>query len=223
MLPLGAAFVLAGALGAWAQVTLLHNLQLSVPGVLFAGGGICLAVAVLVLLGAWRFPIICLAGAIVVLAQTHQAIYDIPHFIKHQIVGAQIALFPLNRLLDQFHSGDVQIGDWSVPNAQLLGAGLAWTVRGGWVLLAGALAGLPSDPALGWVVARTVRARCRICNAWWLASRHARFCPRCGTAAETRAAPVCPHCLREASRGDGYCIACGTALSGAGKVPYSSQ
>lgn len=223
LLPLGAALVLAGTVGTWAQVTLLRNIQVSLPGVLFAAGGGCLSVALLALLGARRFPLICLAGAAVVLAQTHQAAHDVPALVKHQIIGAQLALFPLNRLLAQFHIGDVQIGDWSVPNAQLLGAGLVWTMRGGWVLLAGALAGLPSDPALAWTMARTLRARCRVCNARWLRSRHARFCPTCGTLADTGQPPLCPHCGREAAFGDRHCIACGTALGSQVKLPYSSQ
>lgn len=223
LLPLGAALVLAGTLGAWAQVTLLHNILLSVPGVLFAAGAMCLSVAILTLLGARRFPLLCLVGAIVVLAQTHQAVQDVPHLVKHQIVGAQLALFPLNRLLDQFHIGDVQIGDWSVPNAHLLGAGLTWTMRGGWVLLAGALAGLPSDPALGWFAARTVRSRCRACDARWLASRPVRFCPRCGSLADTQQPPLCPHCSREAMPGDVHCIACGTALDAEAKCPSLPQ
>lgn len=223
LLPLGAALALAGTLGPWAQVTLLRNIQVSLPGVLFAGGAACLSVAILALLGARRFPILCLAGAVVVLAQTHQAVQDVPHLMKHQIIGAQLALFPLNRLLDQFHIGDVQIGDWSVPNAQLLGAGLVWTMRGGWVLLAGALAGLPSDPALVWLATRTVRSRCRVCDARWLRSRAARFCPSCGTVADTRQPPLCPRCNQTAAPGDTYCIACGTALDTGVKVRYSPR
>ncbi len=220
---LGAACVLAGTLGAWAQVTLLRSIQVSVPGVLLAGGGACLSVALLALLGARRFPVLCLAGAVVVLAETHQAAHDIPHLVKHQIIGAQLALFPLNRLLDQFHIGDVQVGDWSTPNADLLGAGLVWTRRGGWALLAGALAGLPSDPALAWIAARAMRARCRTCGARWLRSRQARFCPRCGQLANTGQPPLCPHCGREAALSDIHCIACGTALGSARKLPYSPQ
>ncbi len=223
LLIVGAAFVLAGTLGAWAQVTLLHNILVSLPGVLFASGAACLSVALLTLLGARRFPLLCLLGAAVVLAQTHQAAQDVPHLVKHQIIGAQLALFPLNRLLDQFHIGDVQIGDWSVPNAELLGAGLAWTMRGGWALLAGALAGLPSDPALAWLAANTVRSRCRACDARWLRSRAARFCPSCGSLADARQPPLCPECHREAILGDVHCVACGTALGTGVEVPYSSQ
>jgi len=223
LLLLGAGLALAGTLSPWAQVTLLHNILVSLPGVLFAGGGVCLSVAVLILLGARRFPLLCLLGAAVVLAQAHQAAHDVPPLLKHQIIGAQLALFPLNRLLDQFHIGDVQIGDWSVPNAQLLGTGLAWTMRGGWALLAGALAGLPSDPALGWMVARTGRSRCRVCGVRWLRSRSARFCPACGSLADTRQPPVCPHCNQTAVPGDIHCIACGTALDMGATLPYSPQ
>ncbi len=223
LLPVGAALVLAGTLGAWAQVTLLRNILVSLPGVLFAGGAACLSVAILALLGARRFPLLCLAGAIVVLTQTHQAVHDVPPLVKHQIIGAQLALFPFNRLLDQFHIGDVQIGDWSTPNAQLLGAGLVWTMRGGWMLLAGALAGLPSDPALRWIAARTAPMRCRACGARWLRSRDARFCPACGTVTDTQKPPLCPHCHQESVRGDAHCIACGTALNSRAKLPYSFQ
>ncbi len=223
LLPLGAALVLAGTMNPWAQATLLHNIQVSLPGVLFAGGGVCLSVALLALLGARRFPLLCLAGAVVVLAQAHQAVQDIPHLVKHQIIGAQLALFPLNRLLDQFHIGDVQVGDWSTPNAQLLGAGLAWTMRGGWVLLAGAVAGLPSDPALVWLAVRTVPMRCRACGARWLRSRAARFCPSCGSVAEARQLPLCPCCRQPAAPGDAFCIACGTALGRGSTLSYSAS
>ncbi len=223
LLPLGAALVLAGTLGIWAQVTLLHNILLSLPGVLFASGGLCLSVAILVLLGGRRFPSLCLLGAVIVLAQTRQAVHDVPPLVKHQIIGAQLALFPVNRLLDQFHIGDVQVGNWSVPNADLLGTGLVWTMRGGWFLLAGALTGLSSDPALGWTRTRTMHARCPNCGARWLASRQARFCPACGKPADARQAPLCPRCLQEAASGDAHCITCGTALDTHAKLPYSPQ
>lgn len=221
---LGAALVLAGTLSPWAQATLLRNIQVSIPGVLLAGGGACLAVALLVLLGARRVPLLCLAGTVVVLMQTRQAAHDIPHLVRHQIIGAQLGLFPLNRLLDQFHIANVQAGDWTVPDAQMLGAGLLWTTRGGWLLLAGALAGLPSDPVLGWIAGRAVRARCRACDARWPRSRGARFCPQCGMLAADPGQPApCPRCGQEATPGDCHCIACGTDLNNAPKLPYSLQ
>lgn len=219
----GAAGVLAGTLNAWAQVTVLHNIQVALPGVLFAQGGLCLAVAILALLGARRSPLLCGLGASIVLMQTHQAIHDIPHLVKHQIIGAQLALFPLNRLLDQFHIADVQVGDWSVPNADLLGAGLVWTMRGGWTLGAGALLGLTSDPLLAWAMACAIRARCRACGARRPLSRPARFCPSCGMETSTQQPHACPHCAREAEPSDRHCIACGTFLETSAEAPYSPQ
>ena len=222
LLVTGAALAVAGTLSPWAHVTLLRHVDVLLPGLLFAGGGICLAVALLVLLGGRRFPMLCLLGAVVVLWQTQEARRDIPARVKYQLVGAQMAAFPLNRLLDQFHIPNVTVANWSVPDAEILSPGLAWTAWGGGLLLIGGVAGLPSDPALGWALARTVRVHCRACGARWLRSRSARFCPACGTVADPNAPRLCARCGTEAARGDCHCIACGAALS-ASELPYSPQ
>ena len=97
----GAALILMGALAPWTQVVLFKNIDLNLPGIAFSTGGLCLGIAALVLLGARRMPLLCLAGAVLVLFWTVQARHDVPRRVKHQIIGAQMAFFPLNRLLDQ--------------------------------------------------------------------------------------------------------------------------
>lgn len=207
----GAAGILAGALGPWAQVTLFHNITLHISGLLFAGGGLCLSAAVLVLLGMRRVPVLCLAAALFVLHWAAQARVMVPRDVKHQVIGMQLALFPLNRLLDQFHINDVDVSDWTVPDPQLLASGLTWTWDGAAVLLVGSLLGLPTDPAVRWFWQRAVPARCRACGARWTRARAADFCPQCGTATVAPDPRRCPHCGRVARRLDRFCIGCGAS------------
>ncbi len=207
----GAAGVVFGCVGPWAQVVAFKNIDISVPGFFFPGGGLCLAVAALVLVGARRSPLLCLIGSLFVLAWVQTARHDLPMRVKHQVIGAQMAFFPINRLLDQFHIPDVTVADWNVPNDQLLGPGLTWTMQGGWLLLLGGALGLPADPVAVWVYARAARARCRACGARWRQSREAAFCPDCGTPTSTR--PRCPSCGTTTRKSDTFCVACGTALA----------
>ncbi len=209
----GAAGVLAGALGPWAHVTLFRNITLHVSGLLFTEGELCLSAALLVLLGMRRSPVLCAVAALLVLHWAAQARTDIPHRVKHQVIGAQLALFPLNRLLDQFHINDVQVGDWAVPDAQLLASGMDTTVKAGAVLLLGSLLGLPADPAVVWLSARVVQARCRACGARWTQSRAAAFCPHCGLPTSDRNPRRCPQCGTGAFPSDTHCIACGHSLT----------
>lgn len=207
----GAGLIVAGALGPWAQVTLFKNIDLSLSGLFFAEANLCLAVAALVLLGARRWPLACLVGAVLVLHWTGTGRREVPHRVKHQVIGAQLALFPVNRLLDQFHIPNVEVGNWSVPNPDLLGPGLARTESGGRWLLLGALLGLPGDPFVVWIYLQTARAQCRACGARWRLSRGARFCPECGTPA-VPPGRQCPACGTRPRPGDRHCVACGTVL-----------
>jgi hypothetical protein len=207
----GAGTVLAGALGPWANIVVFKNIDLSVPGFFFAWGGLCLAVAILILIGARRSSILCLIGALFVLFWLTIARREVPRLVKHQVVGAQMALFPVNRLLDQFHINNIEAGDWSIPDEQVLGPGLTWSAWGGGLLLLGGALGLPSDPVSLWIYVHTARRQCRACGARWLVGRDAQFCPECGT-------PVpgtqrhCPVCQTPAASRDHHCIACGTDL-----------
>lgn len=211
---IGGAGVLVGALSPWASVTLFHNIDLSLSGLLFAGGGLCLAIALLVLLGMRRSALLCLVGALLVLRWTMAARVEVPRRVKHQVIGAQLALFPLNRLLDQFHIQDVQVADWGVPDPQLLAPGLTWTTDGALALLLGALLGLPADPVARWTYLHTTRARCRACGAQWLRARHARFCPACGVSTLPADKHHCPACGADVSPRDRHCVHCGHALPG---------
>jgi hypothetical protein len=202
----GAAGILAGVFEPWAQVTLFRNITLHVSGALFREGGFCLSAALLILLGMRRSAILCLLAACFILHWAGQARQEIPHEVKHQVIGAQLAMFPLNRLLDQFHINDVTVSDWSVPDSQLLASGLTVTVESAAILLLGAFLGLPSDPAALWVHG-TLPTQCRNCGARWARRRGAAFCPNCGIA--TSPVSRCSTCGTERKPSDHFCITCG--------------
>jgi len=210
----GAAGVLAGALSPWATFRIFHNIEVNLPGVVFPWGGLCLAVAALVLLGMRRSPVLCLLGALLVLHQTGEARTRVPQRVKFQLAGSQIEFSAsINRLLDQFHIPDIEVANLNTPNPELLGIGLDWTVDGAYGLLLGGLVGLAGDPAAVWVFRHSVRVRCRACGARRLLARPAPFCPNCGASTLPRNVRLCPHCGTRARRGDRHCAACGTALS----------
>lgn len=218
----GPALITAGALGPWAQVTLFKNIDVSLSGIFFAQGGSCLAVAALVLLGGRRWPLVCLVGALFVLGWTQEARNEVPGHVIKQLLGAQGALIPINRLLDQFHINDAQ-GTWAIQivapstrREQLVGPGLSQTVRGGWLLLLGSVLGLPGDPLVAWAYARTARVRCRACGSQWRLARGALFCPECGTPSPTARGRLCPACHAPVKKTDRHCIACGTTLTADG-------
>ena len=209
----GAAGVLAGALGPWATFRVFHNIEINLPGVVFLWGGECLAVAALVFLGMRRSPLLCLLGALFVLYSIGIAQKQVPERVKFQLAGSQMEFSAsINRLLDQFHIPDIEVANLATPNPDLLGVGLGWTTTGAYVLLLGAVIGLPGDPVAVWLYTHTVRARCRACGARRLLSRQAQFCPQCGTPTRPKHLRLCSQCGTQARRGDRHCAACGTAL-----------
>ncbi len=214
----GAAGVVAGTLGPWATFKLFHNIEVNLPGIVFLWGGLCLTVASLVFLGMRRSPLLCLLSALGLFYCLHQAQHDVPDGIRRQIIGAQGALLPINRLLDQFHISDptrtwpIEVASFQDLRTDLLGEGLTWTTDGAMVLLLGSVLGLPSDPVAVWVYTRTARTRCRACHARWPVSRQAKFCPQCGASTLPRHIRLCPHCGTQARRNDRHCVACGTDL-----------
>lgn len=207
----GAALILVGTLGPWAQVVVFKNIQIALPGFFFISGALCLAIAALVLLGARRSSILCLIGGIFVSMLMIKARHDIPHQIKHQMIGAQMALFPINRLLDQFHISDIEVGGYGEQD-RLLGEGLEWAAWGGGLLLLGGAAGLPNDPIVAWIAARISRRKCSNCGARWLTARDANYCPECGAPAPG-SPRRCRICQQEALPSDHHCIGCGNQLS----------
>jgi hypothetical protein len=208
----GAGLVLAGSLGPWAKVVLFKNIDLSLPGFFFVDGSLCLAAAAIILLGVRRSPLLCLVVALLVLHWVSAAHSDLPRHVKHQEIGAQMALFPINRLLDQFHIGDIVIADWAMPDSDLLGGGLIWSGIGSGLLLLGSALSLPHDPLVSRIYERTARRHCRSCGALWLAARNAQYCPECGEPAPG-GKRHCVVCRTEAASNDIYCINCGTMLS----------
>lgn len=209
----GAAVVLAGVFSPWATFRVFHNIEINLPGLVFAGGGLCLSVAALVFLGARRSPILCLIGAILVFGWIGKAEKKVPERVKFQLAGTQLEFqSSINRLLDQFHIPDIEVANLNTPNPQLLGTGLDETRSGAKLLLLGGLLGLPIDPLAVWVWTRTARSRCQHCGARWLLSRQARFCPECGTPVLPPGQSLCPACHAPARRHDRHCTACGQTL-----------
>lgn len=214
----GAAGVVAGTLGPWATFRVFHNIEINLPGFFFLWGGLCLTAASLVFLGMHRSPLLCLFATLGIFVCLRQARLDVPNGIRHQLLGAQVSLTPLNRLLDQFHINSatggwpIEVAPYADLQADLLGEGLDWTQKGAYLLLLGSVLGLPGDPVAVWVYVRTIRARCRACEARWRLVRQAAFCPACGTSTLPKNIRACPHCQTIARRGDIHCVACGTAL-----------
>lgn len=209
----GAAGILAGTLSPWATFRVFHNIEINLPGWVFVWGGLCLAVAALVFLGMRRSPILCLAGALLVLHWDAEGQKRVPERVKFQLAGAQMNFtVSVNRLLDQFHIPDIEVADLSTPNSDLLGTGVGWTADGAYVLLLGALIGLPGDPVVVWVYRRTAKVRCRVCQTRWPVSRAVLYCPYCGASTLPKHVRLCLHCGTQAKRGDLHCVACGTAL-----------
>ena len=202
-----------GTLSPWATFRVFHNIEINLPGIVFLWGGLCLTVATLVFLGARKSPILCLVGALFVLHWAAEAQVRVPERVKFQLAGAQMNFsVSINRLLDQFHIPDIEVANLGTPNPELLGVGLGWTVGGAYLLLLGAIIGLPGDPVAVWVYRRTAKARCRVCQVRWPVSRAVLFCPSCGTSTLPKHLRVCPQCQTPAKRGDKHCTACGTAL-----------
>jgi hypothetical protein len=209
----GAAGIVAGTLSPWATFRVFHNIEINLPGIVFLWGGLCLAVAILVFLGMRRSPILCVAGALLVLNWDAEGQRRVPERVKFQLAGAQMNFtVSINRLLDQFHIPDVEVADLNIPNPNLLGVGVGWTQNGAYALLLGSIIGLPGDPVAVWIYRRTARARCRVCQTKWPLSRAAQFCPECGASTLPKNVRLCPHCQTLAKRRDQHCVACGTTL-----------
>lgn len=208
----GSALVIWGTLQPWVNVLLFKTIPLSFPGVLFTFGMWCFGLAALILLGARRSALLCLIAAAFLLHWLALARIDAPHRIKHDVIGAQLSLFPINRLLDQVHLPNITVSDWSIPNPRLLGPGIDLTQRGALWLLAGGVIGLPVDPALTWTLRRLRFAQCAQCRARWPAARRACFCPQCGSPTPLYSPLLCPVCHTKARSSDQYCIACGNSM-----------
>lgn len=208
----GAACVLGGSVAAWVIVTVFRRVEMGVPGLFFYAGALCLSVAILILLRGTRAPLLCLIGAIFVLTWTHRAGTDTLLQVRRKVTGTAVALSPVNRLLDKFSVPEIEIADPFDRSVVQPGPGLAWTTRGGWLLLLGGALGLPGDPLALWFWRRTARRRCRTCGARWPVSRPAAFCPACGGSALPPGVRLCPVCRTESAPSDRHCIACGAGL-----------
>ena len=211
----GAAGIVAGTLSPWATFRVFHNIEINLPGWTFVWGGLSLAAAALVFLGARKSPVLCFIGALLVLHWAAEGQKRVPERVKFQLAGAQMNFsVSINRLLDQFHIPDIEVANLNTPNPSLLGVGLGWTVDGAYVLLLGSLIGLSGDPAAVWVYRRTAKSRCHVCQTRWPISRIVLFCPSCGASALPKHVQVCSQCGTQAKRGDRHCVSCGSELPG---------
>lgn len=205
LIVLGASVALAAAWLPWAQFKLLGGIPVALPAMVFSSGLLVFGIALAVLF-LRRTPLLCLAAAGVLFLAIQTAEVQIPRAVKTRLIGAQISIFPVNRLLDQFHIGDIEVGNYGDKDASLLGIGEQYAFDGAWLLLFGSLLSLPRDP----LVMRLIRVRCRSCGASWKLYRMARFCPACGVAADPRA---CPRCGEIRAAGDRFCAVCGAPFA----------
>lgn len=208
-----AAFALAVACCLpWAHVVLLHTVDVSMPGILFESGCRIFAVAVGVLILVRRLPFASLIAAGFAYRWFADAANDVPHRVMHQVIGVQLSLFPINRLLDQFHLPNIEFANTFAPKADLLTPAFDWSRTAIEVLLLLSLLAIPADPAIIWIARRIVPAQCRACGKRWKATRDAEFCPECGTPVHPSKRIVCSRCGAPARKGDKHCVKCGETL-----------
>jgi hypothetical protein len=208
-----AAFALAVACCLpWAHVVILHTVDVSVPGILFESGCRIFAAAVGILL-VRRLPVFSLIAAGFAYSWLASAASDVPHRVMHQVIGVQLSLFPINRLLDQFHLPNIEFANTFAPRkTDLLTPAFTWSRTALQALLLLSLLAIPADPALIWIARRVVPAQCRACGKRWKATRDAAFCPECGTPVHRTPRIVCSRCGTAARKGDKHCVKCGETL-----------
>jgi hypothetical protein len=209
---IGSALTLWGALQPWIMVKVFKTIDLAIPGLFFVAGMWCVGLASLILTGLRRSPLVCVIAVLILLHLLSQARVAAPERAKYQMLGAQLTLSPVNRLLNQFNYPDIDVTNWSVKNPDLLGPGIDFTEKALLVLLAGSLIGLPSDPILNGSLRRLRRRQCKNCKTRWSASRDVCFCPQCATPTPLYNPLVCRVCHTMAKKSDNYCVACGNGL-----------
>lgn len=206
----GAVQLIVGAFLPWGYAPIGRS-RLPLPGIL-GPGGVTLLVGLVLL---WRprlHPMAGLvsAGAVAVWAPAFAD--DLAHAIRGTLIGAQLWIAPLNRLLEQFRINGIEIVDLALPRAAFLGPGVAVTAWGAGVAALAHLARLflPGEgpPALQ---DRLIPIRCGACGVAVPRARQARFCPNCGTS--LGGPPICPACRAPVATADRFCVTCGASIS----------
>ncbi|HEX5322442.1 MAG TPA: zinc ribbon domain-containing protein [Capsulimonadaceae bacterium] len=198
----------------WAQFKLLGGIPVALPAVVFSCGVLAAAAALAALL-LRRFPLFCLLACAVLFAAAQGAETQIPRAVKKRLIGVQISLFPINRLLDQFHIPNIEAGNYGEPDESFLGSGVRYALDSAGILLLGCLLALPRDPIIAAAYGRLARSRCASCGAAWPSSRNARHCPSCGAPTDPL---TCSQCGTVGLESDKYCIACGAPVKSAREI-----
>lgn len=197
----------------WGHIAILHTVDLSVPGLMFQTGSSALAAAVAVLVLLRRSPILSVVAAGLACHWIAAAADEVPHKVMHQVIGVQLSLFPVNRLLDQFHLPNIEFAKTFMPKDQIIAPALFWSRSAAGSLLAASLLALPVDPLVSRILLRIQTTKCRACAASWPALRKVRYCPDCGTPTEPPQKNTCPHCGSGTTPTDKHCVECGGSLA----------
>ncbi|HEY3331297.1 MAG TPA: zinc ribbon domain-containing protein [Capsulimonadaceae bacterium] len=215
---IGSITVAAGTVQPWGKFVALHSWHVNVPGVAFVTGLTVLALASATLLYR-KYSAIAILVALVILATTYRAQSEVPIAIRGQLLSLQVALVPINRLMDQFHLPNVDAGNYGDQRETFLGEGLSTSRSGAWLILLGALLAMPRDVTFTAIRRRYGMARCNHCAASWAVSRDAEYCPKCG--ASQSGTRTCPHCRAVWKDGDVYCVGCGAKVPAIPTAPLN--
>jgi hypothetical protein len=206
----GALVIAAGAFLPWAYLPVGRG-RLPLPGVL-GPGGLTLLLGLVLLFRARVHPAAGLLMGVAVGIGAPLFGDEVSRTLRGALIGLQLWLAPLNRLLEQFHISGIEVVDLGLARDAYLGPGLAVTAWGAWLAAIGhgARLLLPGEgpPALQ---DRLAPRRCGACGTTVPRARAAHFCPGCG--ASLGGPPLCARCLTPAAPADRYCVSCGAALS----------
>ena len=197
----------------WGTATLFRDVTLHIPGAVYQDGMIVLAAATTAAF-LRRSRIAGIIAALICLHAAQKAAISVPSQIIYDLAGAQINLFPINRVLDQAHIPDLTIGNWSLKPESYLDYGLAYTTLAAKYLLAASIAGILYDPLIAGAWQRFGAWPCRRCRMWIAVRSHAEYCTRCGLWLPRRAEPRrCRACRQPLGMKDNFCAACGLAAA----------
>jgi hypothetical protein len=206
----GGLLMVAGAFLPWALVPVGRG-RLPLPGLL-GPGGLTLLAGLWLLARPRAAPLLVLPVAILVALGTPAYGEELARHLRGSLIGLQLWIAPLNRLLEQSRIGGIEVVDLGVRLPQYIGPGVAVTAWGGWLAALGQLARLflagEGPPVLR---DRLLPLQCRTCSLRIPRARGARFCPGCG--ASLGGPPLCRACLTPAAPEDRYCASCGNPLA----------
>lgn len=209
LIVVGALLVAAGAFLPWAYLPIGRG-RLPLPGVL-GPGGLTLLVGLVLLSRPRLHPVAGLAIAVAIGIAVPLFGDELTRAIRGTLIGLQLWLSPVNRLLDQFQISSIEVVDLGLAREAYLGLGLRLTAWGAWLAAAGHAARLllPGEGPSA-LQDRLSPRRCDGCGTTISRARVAHFCPKCGVS--LGGPPHCPHCLAPARPGDCHCVLCGARI-----------